>query len=338
MVVQAEPPAATLGKQRAAASKMEWETKEAGHPILGNIRFAYLKTLVQTPVGAKKVYSRAYLSCQKAVRKLAIEVSNMTAPDDPKGLPPNADPKLFCNRAAGGDKIVREELLASWEVNELGDALAKGFRPFPLRECASISVVQEVALPAGWPQKNARVEFDIAPYNRELDSVFVSCGEVSAYGPASPPAKPTAVASAPSAAPGKPAVTAAVPPPAPAKPAVVAAAPAPAKPVIAAAGMIKPAPTPAPVQAPVAPPPKPVVIPAAAPPAAASAVWQNARTATDSKTNVRGQPNITGPVVTTLSPGAVLLAQKTGNEWWKVKAASGPAFEGYIRQDRLVFK
>ncbi|MEO5691790.1 MAG: hypothetical protein ABIQ72_01580, partial [Usitatibacter sp.] len=87
MAVQAEPPAATLGKQRAAASKMEWETKEAGHPVLGNIRFAYLKTLVETPVGAKKVYSRAYLSCQKAVRKLAIEVSNMTAPDDPRGLP-----------------------------------------------------------------------------------------------------------------------------------------------------------------------------------------------------------------------------------------------------------
>ena len=57
-----ELPAAPLGKQRAASSRLEWEIRDAGHPILGNIRFAFLKTPVETPVGNAKVFSRAYRS------------------------------------------------------------------------------------------------------------------------------------------------------------------------------------------------------------------------------------------------------------------------------------
>ena len=54
------------------------------------------------------------------------------------------------------EKLVQEELLANWEVSGIGDALARGFRAFPLRECVSIGVVQEVALPQGWARKMCR--------------------------------------------------------------------------------------------------------------------------------------------------------------------------------------
>lgn len=189
-----ENPAASLGKQRAASSRLEWEIGEAGHPSLGNVRYAFLKGLVETPVGNAKVFSRAYVSCQKDSRKLAIELTNTTAPDDPGGLQPGTMPRLVCSRLAapGDEKLVQEELLANWEVSKIGDALARGFRAYPLRECVSIGVVQEVVLPQGWARKSARVEFEIDPYNRELDSIFVTCGELSAYAPAAPATPATA--------------------------------------------------------------------------------------------------------------------------------------------------
>jgi hypothetical protein len=266
---------ASLGKQRAAASRLEWEIREAGHPILGNIRFAYLKSAVETPVGNAKVFSRAYFSCQKATRKFAIELSNATAPDDPRGLRPSAEPRLYCSRPIQpwDEKLVQEEMLAHWDTNEIGDVMAQGLRPFPLRECVSIRVIQEVVLPAGWAQKTARVEFDLLPYNRELDSIFAACGEVSAYAP-TPPAAP-------------------------------AAASAPAKPV--------------------------------ATPAIAAA-WQMARVLPGGRTNVRAGPRIDSAIVIQLDAGAVVLVQRTGNEWWRAKQSAGAPFDGYIRQDRLVFK
>ena len=259
-----QDPAASLGKQRAVDSRLDWETREAGHPTLGDIRFAVLRSAVETPVGNAKIFSRAYLSCQKATRRFAIELTNTSAADDTGGLRPLTLPRLVCNRVAapGDEKLLQEDLLANWEVSEIGDALASGFRAFPLRECVSIGVVQEVALPKGWAQKSARVAFEIEPYNRELDSIFVACGERSAYAPA--------------------------PRPAPAK--------------------------------------------------AVSAPWQQARVAASGKTNVRAGPKIQSALVTRLDPGAVILVQSTGSEWWRVKASSGAAFEGYIRQDRLVFK
>jgi hypothetical protein len=92
--------------------------------------------------------------------------------------------------------VLREEILATWEVNpKLGDALSRGLRAFPLRECAAIGVHQEVFLPEGSPQKTARIEFEILPYDRELDSIFSTCGERSAYGPTLP--QPVLTASAP---------------------------------------------------------------------------------------------------------------------------------------------
>ena len=310
-------PSAALGKQRAAASHLEWEVKEAGHPVLGNIRFAFLKTAVETPVGNQKVYTRAYLSCLKGTRMLAIELTNATAAGDQKGLKSNKDPRLICNRpeTPGSEKMVHEDLLANWDANELGDMLAKGFRAFPLRECVSIKVVEEVALPAGWSQKSARVEFEITPYNRQVDEVFATCGDVSAYDAPLPSTAPK-VATAPKAAPKSPAPVAAVAPP---KPAPVAAAATPPK-----------------------PPPQPVAV---APPAktvttASPEGWLHARAlSTGGKTNVRASPSTQAHIVVQLDPGTPLLAQSTGTDWWRVKAAAGGApFEGFIRQDRLAFR
>lgn len=271
-----EDAAAFLGKQRAASSRLEWQVSESGHPTLGNIRFAFLKSPVETPVGNAKVFSRAYLSCQKGARKLAVELTNTTALDDPGGLQPATMPRLVCHRPTdpGGEKVVQEELLANWEVSKIGDALARGFRAFPLRECASIGVVQEVALPAGWAKKTAQVEFEILPYNRELDSIFATCGETSAYAPAAP-ATP-AVASTPAAR--------------------------------------------------------------STPQRETGPAWRTARTTSRGKTNVRSAPTTQSGVVIELDPGAVILVQRTSGEWWRAKASKGAAFEGYIRQDRLVFK
>ncbi len=258
-----EDAAASLGKQRAVDSRLEWETREADHPTLGDIRFAVLRSAVETPVGNAKIFSRAYLSCQKASRRFAIELTNTSAADDKGGLRPLTLPRLVCNRIAapGDQKLLQEDLLANWEVSEIGDALASGFRAFPLRECVSIGVVQEVALPKGWAQKSARVEFEIEPYNRDLDAVFVACGERSAYAPVAPVAR-----------------------------------------------------------------------------SSMGAPWQQARVLSIGKTNVRAGPKIQSALVTQLDPGAIILVQSVGSEWWRAKAWSGAAFEGYIRQDRLVFK
>lgn len=264
VAAQAEDPTVTMGKQRAVDSRLEWEVRDAGHPVLGNIRFAVLKTPYETAVGTARVYTRVYVSCQRPLKKLAIEISNTTAPDDPGGLRPAVMPRLVCSRlAAPGDrKLVQEDLFANWEVNEVGDALTRGYRPFPLRECVSIGIEQDVELPRVWPQKSARVAFEITPYARELDAVFAACGETSAYGP---------------------------------------------------------------------PPPSTVM-------AAVTSAWQSARVLSDGKTNVRAGPNLQSAIVTRLDPGAVILVQKTDGEWWRVKPSQGAAFEGYVRQDRIVVK
>jgi Bacterial SH3 domain len=275
--VQAEDLAATLGKQRAAGSRMEWEIRDAGHPRLGTIRFAYLKTPVETAAGNAKVFSRAYLSCERLTRKLAVELTNTTTPDDPGGLQPAREPRLVCTRPTGPGQQVQEPLLATWEVDpKTGDALARGLRAFPLRECVSIRAEQEVTLPAGSPQKTARVEFDLLPYSRALDAIFATCGEQSAYGPAAAP------------------------------------------PVVAAAA------------------PKPAALPAPSKPPDSG--WQMTRVITTGKTNVRAGPRLDSPVVVQLDPGATVLVQRTGTEWLRARAAKGAAFDGFIRQDRLLLK
>ena len=272
----AEAPAAALGKQRAAGASVEWEIREAGHPALGNIRFAYVKRPVETRVGAATIYSRAYFSCQRQPRTFALELANATAPADPGGLKPAAEPRLFCHRPEPNGQVVREEILATWDVNDkIGDAMTRGLRAFPLRECAWIAVSQEVALPEGWAQRTQRIEFELHPYARELDTIFATCGERSAYAPAQP----------------VPAVAAATTPRA---------------------------------SAPARPP--------------ANDGWQEARVVATGKTNVRAQPSTRSALVAELHPGSVVRVQRTGSEWWRARPNRGTAFDGYIRQDRLVFR
>jgi hypothetical protein len=62
----------------------------------------------------------------------------------------------------------------------------------------------------------------------------------------------------------------------------------------------------------------------------------NARTASG-RTNLRASPDTRSAVVVTLPPGTAVLAQSVGDSWWKVKSGGRAKFEGFIRQDRLVF-
>ena len=96
------------------------------------------------------------------------------------------------------------------------------------------------------------------------------------------------------------------------------------------------APTPAPTPPPAVAAPPPVVKP---PPKAivAEAPWRPARVIASGRTNVRAAANIASPVVVQLDPGALVLVQKTANEWWRAKPRSGTGFSGYIREDRLNF-
>jgi uncharacterized protein YgiM (DUF1202 family) len=63
-----------------------------------------------------------------------------------------------------------------------------------------------------------------------------------------------------------------------------------------------------------------------------------ARANFNGKTNVRAGPTLQSAIVTHLDPGAVVLVQSTGTDWWHAKPSKGSAWEGYIREDRLVFK
>jgi hypothetical protein len=293
---QSEDAAAAIGKQRAAASPIQWETRELNNPRMGAIKVAVPTGSIVTPAGNKRVASLAFVSCEKAARKIAIELANASSPDDPGGLRPKAMPHLYCNSPSpkGDMTLVRNELATSWFVNDLGDALARGFSPNALRRCATIDVVQEVVLPPGWGKESARIEMEITPYGKELDEVFAACGESTAYAaaPSPPVASPPAAAS---------------PPPPPPQ----ASSPAVSRPPAAS-----PAPAPGPV---------------------AEAPWKPARTTPRGRTNIRAAPNLESAIVTMLAPGEYVLVQWNGTEWWKVKPRTGNAYQGYVRQDRLVF-
>ena len=196
----AQTPIAELGKQRAAASPLHWEVREAGHPVLGPIVFA-VTSPVATPVGRNQVSSQVYLSCERSTGKIAVELANGTRADDPGGLAAKSKPRLTCRTLADG-KPVDEPLEARWTANALGDEMARGLWPSAVRACASIAIAQEVVLPAGWGAPTARVEMEIVPYARELDRVFSRCGEPSAWPleAAPPPAAKAAPAPQPATA------------------------------------------------------------------------------------------------------------------------------------------
>lgn len=165
----------------APAAPVEWRIGEGAHPTLGSIRFAAPATPITTPVGNAAVSSRAYVSCERASGKIAIELAHATAPDDPGGLQPKTLPVLTCHRRAAGNRLLQAELPSRWAISQIGDVLARGFAPAALRQCVSIGVVQDVKLPRGWARDSARVRFAIDPYGKELDSIFVTCGAEAAW-------------------------------------------------------------------------------------------------------------------------------------------------------------
>lgn len=253
------------------AAPVAWDVRDSRHPTLGDIRYAYTHRPIETQAGSATVYSRAYFSCQKGVGKLALELVSATAPAEPVGLRPSSEPRLLCHRSVEG-RIETEPLLATWEVNDKsGHVLTRGLRPFPLRECATIGVIHEVALPAGAGPKTARAEFELRPSSIELDPVFAACGE-------RPAGAATQAAALATFAPAGP----------------------------------------------------------AEPPRAVDS-WRSARVIATGKTNVRARPTLGSAIVARLAPGSVVRVRQGEGEWWEARPAKGAAFEGYIRDDRLVF-
>lgn len=252
--------AACVAGMPAHPAPLAWQIGEGAHPTLGSIRFASTRTPIATPVGATTISSRAYVSCERSSNKIAIELAHAATPDDTGGLQPKTLPILTCSKRAAGNRLAQSELPARWAISDIGDVLARGFLPQALRQCVSIGVVQEVALPRGWARQSARVEFEIDPYGRELDSIFVTCGDASASGPSTPA-------------------------------------------------------TPLPV-----------------------AGWKTARTISGGKTNLRARPSTASAVVAQLPAATTVLVQQAGGDWWRVRSAGRAKFDGYIREDRLVFR
>ena len=232
-----------------------WQLGEGAHPRLGPIRFAFIRDAIVTPVGNRNVFSLLYFSCERNTSTIAIELASATAKDDPSGLRPKAMPRLVCDG--------RGDIPARWQVNDLGDALAQKLPPSQIRACKSIRVVQELVLPKDWDRGTVRVEFEISPASRELESILYTCGEA-----------PVQVAAAP--------------------------APTPATP---------------------------------SPPTA-----RTARTLATGKTNLRAAPTTSSAIVAELPADVTVLLVEQSGEWWHVKSPGRAKFEGYIRQDRLVFK
>jgi len=158
-----------------AASALQWDVRDVEHPRMGAIKVAVPRDPVVTSVGKDKIDSLVFFSCEKKARKIAIELANASESDTHGGLPPKEMPKLVCNT-----QQARSELAATWEVSEIGDALARGLSPSALRQCGSIDVFQNVALPKGWGQASQRIELVLPPNAKELESVFAACGEAKA--------------------------------------------------------------------------------------------------------------------------------------------------------------
>ena len=301
----AQAPPATL-----AHSPLSWDVREGVHPRLGPIRVAVPSESIATPVGKETILSLVFFSCEKKAGRIAVELANAAQSDARSGLYPKQMPRMFCNPRSTAPRV---ELANTWFVSEIGDAMARGFAPSDLRRCASIDIVQDVALPRGWGADVQHIEIELVPYKRELDSVLAVCAQPQA----------TAQAEAPKPAAAPPATSAPVSTPPPASTPAPASAPAPAPPL--AQTKTRPATVAKPAAGPT--PPAPVELP-----------WKNARTIGSGRTNVRANPTLDSPVVTQLDPGALVSVQATDTEWWKARPRSGAGFAGYIRQDRLSFQ
>lgn len=171
-----------------AANALEWDVRDVDHPRLGAIRVAVQRNPLVTSVGKDKIDSLVFLSCEKANRKIAVELANASETDARGGLQPREMPQLICNTplAQSGNAMRQSELATSWEISAIGDALVRGLSSTAMRQCASINVVQNVALPKGWSRDSQRIEFELMPYAKELDAVFAACEEAIAFAPSTP--------------------------------------------------------------------------------------------------------------------------------------------------------
>jgi hypothetical protein len=158
----------------------QWAVMDGNHPVMGPVRFAHMALPIATSIGGARVYSNAYVSCERGERRIAIELTNQVAPDDPFGLKAAMAPRLICKSPARGGGTTQSLIEARWQYNPLGDALARGLSPAALRACASIAIVERVALPEGWERPIAPVEFEISPRAKGLEEIFASCAPASA--------------------------------------------------------------------------------------------------------------------------------------------------------------
>jgi hypothetical protein len=282
---------------------------------------------VITPVGKEKIASLVFFSCERTKGRIAIELANAPESDAKSGLFPKQMPRLFCNPRSSAP---RAELKTTWFVSELGDALARDIAPSELRRCASVDVEQEVALPRAWGRETQRIDIEIIPYKQELDSVLAACAEATPALAAAPMPPATTTPAPPATTP------AAAPVPAPVAPAKASPPPV-ATPSPLPAATPTPPPAAKPTPLPVAQPTPPLAAKSTPPPAVAEAPWRPARVISSGRTNVRAAPDLSSAIVVQLDPGALVLVQKTANEWWRAKPRSGAGFGGYIREDRLNF-
>ena len=292
------------------AAAVTWDVRDLDHPEMGAIKVAVPAAGVVTQGKDLKLVSAAFVSCEKSNGTIAIELANSAENDTTGGLRPAETPRLVCHpRGAAGGGVARGEgIAATWKTNELGDTRARGLAAAKLSRCATIDVLQYVALPVkGGAATSQFVAMELQPAEPGLSEVFAACGQGGAAVATAPAAKP--------AAPVKPSTA-----PTPAKPSAAPASP-------------KPSTVPAPVKP--ATPPAPVP---QAPKAVAEAGWQFAITAAQGKTNVRQGPDIASPVVAQLPPSARILVQKGEGAWWKVKPTRGNGVMGYVRDDRFTLE
>jgi hypothetical protein len=184
---------------------------------MGAIKVAVPKSGVSTTVKDLRIVSAAFVSCEKRTHKIAIELANSIESDTRGGLRPANLPRLVCNQVAapGKSAMTTSEVPTRWQTGELGDTLARGLSPGTLRRCVSIDVLQDVAMPAGAPVRSQAIALELTPYGRELDEVFVACGERTAYSapvPERPVIAATKAAPVLSAPPAPPAKAKPIPP------------------------------------------------------------------------------------------------------------------------------
>jgi hypothetical protein len=156
-------------------SALQWEVRDIDHPRMGPIKVAVQKDSIATAVGSERIVSQVFLSCEKTQKKIAIELANAPESNATGGLAPKRMPRLVCESGAA-----KSELATSWQVSDIGDALARGLSASALRRCRSIAILQDIALPKGWARDSERIRIDLDPSGEALDSVLAECGGTAA--------------------------------------------------------------------------------------------------------------------------------------------------------------